>query len=195
MSSMVPAVFLSTTSGRSPLALGTTLADEKARWGRFPRQAMQEAHRARLKRIANVEARLPAPVVARVPAPPEPAAWSPPELPPDVLQVKELMEAVYKALESVPILRIQRACAEEFDGVTVRDIVSSRRTKNVVLPRMVAIYLCRELTTKSLPEIGRRFGNRDHTTILHSCRKIGVIMKEDPCFAERVNAVRERVAP
>ena len=56
--------------------------------------------------------------------------------------------------------------------IPVRDLISARRTANVVRPRQVAMYLARVLTLRSLPDIGRRFGNRDHTTILHAVRKI-----------------------
>jgi len=66
---------------------------------------------------------------------------------------------------------IQRCVAEEF-GVSLQDLKTRRRNKNIVLPRQVAMYLCRELTELSLPEIGDFFGGKDHTTVLHSYNKI-----------------------
>jgi len=66
---------------------------------------------------------------------------------------------------------VQRAVAEEF-GISLQDFKTKRRNKNVVLPRQVAMYLSRELTDLSLPEIGGYFGGRDHTTVLHSYNKI-----------------------
>ena len=66
---------------------------------------------------------------------------------------------------------IQRCIAEEF-GVSLQDLKSKRRNKNIVLPRQVAMYLSRELTDLSLPEIGGYFGGKDHTTVLHSYNKI-----------------------
>jgi len=64
--------------------------------------------------------------------------------------------------------------AEEF-GVALSELKAKRRNKNIVLPRQVAMYLSRELTDLSLPEIGHLFGGKDHTTVLHSYNKI----KED----------------
>lgn len=60
----------------------------------------------------------------------------------------------------------------DFYHVRVRDMISARRTKDVMIPRQIAYYLCRELTLKSLPQIGVAFGGRDHTTILSGVRKI-----------------------
>jgi chromosomal replication initiator protein len=75
---------------------------------------------------------------------------------------------------------IQRCVAEEF-GIALQDIKSRRRTKTIVLPRQVAMYISRELTDLSLPEIGAYFGGKDHTTVLHSYNKIkgGVAKNED----------------
>ena len=66
---------------------------------------------------------------------------------------------------------IQRVVADHY-RVTVSDMLSKRRSRTVVLPRHVAIFLAKEVTNYSLPEIGRAFGNRDHTTVLHAYRKI-----------------------
>jgi chromosomal replication initiator protein len=66
---------------------------------------------------------------------------------------------------------IQRCVAEEF-GVSLQDFKTKRRNKNIVLPRQIAMYLSRELTELSLPEIGEFFGGKDHTTVLHSYNKI-----------------------
>jgi chromosomal replication initiator protein len=57
-------------------------------------------------------------------------------------------------------------------GVSKGDILSQRRHRSVVWPRQIGMYLAKQLTARSLPEIGRRFGNRDHTTVLHAIRKI-----------------------
>ena len=57
-------------------------------------------------------------------------------------------------------------------GVSKSDLLSQRRHRSVVWPRQIGMYLAKQLTQRSLPEIGRRFGNRDHTTVLHAIRKI-----------------------
>jgi hypothetical protein len=73
------------------------------------------------------------------------------------------------------------------------DIVSARRTAYVVVPRQIAMYICRELTMRSLPQIGERFGNRDHTTVLHAIKKISARVAADPEFAARVEFLKEKI--
>lgn len=81
---------------------------------------------------------------------------------------------------------IQRKTAE-FYKLEVRDFHSPQRARRVARPRQVAMYLSRKLTTRSLPEIGRRFGGRDHTTVLHACRRIEALIDEDPLFRQEVD--------
>jgi hypothetical protein len=76
------------------------------------------------------------------------------------------------------IIEIQVATAKQY-GVSRLDILGERRTANVVRPRQVAMYLSRQLTARSLPEIGRRFGMRDHTTVLHGVTKISQLLAAD----------------
>lgn len=84
---------------------------------------------------------------------------------------------------------IQRAASKHY-GVPRIDIIASRRTANVVRPRQVAMYLSKTETPRSLPDIGRRFGNRDHTTVLHAVRKIGLLIQTDSQLAADVEAVK-----
>src|SRR5260221_5245737 len=81
---------------------------------------------------------------------------------------------------------IQRPPAE-FYNLEVRDCHSPQRARRVARPRQVAMYLARKLTSRSLPEIGRRFGGRDHTTVLHACRRIEALCVEDPTFKQEVD--------
>ena len=81
---------------------------------------------------------------------------------------------------------IQRKTAE-FYKLDVRDFHSPQRARRVARPRQVAMYLSRKLTTRSLPEIGRRFGGRDHTTVLHACRRIEALCAEDSLFRQEVD--------
>jgi chromosomal replication initiator protein len=88
----------------------------------------------------------------------------------------ELTQEVLKDLLKEPkklitVDFIQRCVVEEF-GLTLQDIKTKRRNKTIVLPRQIAMYLSRELTELSLPEIGEFFGGKDHTTVLHSYNKI-----------------------
>lgn len=90
------------------------------------------------------------------------------------------------------IERIQRAVANHF-GVTRHDMLSERRTSNIVLPRQIAMYLCKALTLRSLPEIGRKFGGRDHTTVLHSVRKINARCVWDTEFAGKIEVLKSEL--
>jgi chromosomal replication initiator protein len=87
---------------------------------------------------------------------------------------------------------ILRIVAKHYN-VTRADILSQRRTANVVKPRQVAMYLAKTLTLRSLPEIGRRFGGRDHTTVLHAVRKIEGLVGSDRSLADEVEALKRLV--
>jgi len=77
---------------------------------------------------------------------------------------------------------IQKATAEHF-SLKQADLISERRNRSIARPRQAAMWLCKQLTTRSLPDIGRRFGGRDHTTVLHAVRRIEDLKKEDPQLA------------
>src|SRR6202021_1809917 len=72
-------------------------------------------------------------------------------------------------------------------------LLASRRTANVVRPRQVAMYLAKTLTLRSLPEIGRRFGGRDHTTVLHAVRKIEALVAKDVALSEEVESLKRQL--
>jgi len=80
---------------------------------------------------------------------------------------------------------IQKRVAEHFK-IRVSDMSSARRSRAVARPRQVAMYLSKQLTSRSLPEIGRAFGGRDHTTVMHAVRKVEELVKLDTAFAEDV---------
>jgi len=92
----------------------------------------------------------------------------------------------------VKIEDIQRVVARQYN-VSRSDLLSSRRTANVVRPRQVAMYLAKTLTLRSLPEIGRRFGGRDHTTVLHAVRKIEALVGSDAALAEEVEILKRQL--
>jgi chromosomal replication initiation ATPase DnaA len=88
-----------------------------------------------------------------------------------------------------PIARIQRVVAKDF-GVKVKDLLSDRRTADVVAPRHIAMFLAKELTPHTFYEIGRRF-RRDHTVVLHAVRKITARTKSDPKLHATVERIRQ----
>ncbi len=89
----------------------------------------------------------------------------------------------------VTIEEIQKRVSEHFN-VRVTDMHSARRARAVARPRQVAMYLAKQLTARSLPEIGRKFGGRDHTTVMHAVRRVEELKATDPSFAEDVELLR-----
>ena len=89
----------------------------------------------------------------------------------------------------VTIDEIQKQVAEHYN-VRLSDMHSARRARQVARPRQVAMYLAKQLTSRSLPEIGRKFGGRDHTTVMHAVRKIEELIAEDPSLAQDVDILR-----
>lgn len=89
----------------------------------------------------------------------------------------------------ITIDEIQRKVAEHYN-IRMTDMHSARRARNVARPRQVAMYLAKQLTARSLPEIGRKFGGRDHTTVMHAVRKIEELMNDDAQIAQDVEIVR-----
>jgi chromosomal replication initiator protein len=89
----------------------------------------------------------------------------------------------------VKIEDIQKLVASRYN-VSRSDILSERRTAAVVRPRQIAMYLSKVLTLRSLPEIGRRFGGRDHTTVLHAVRKIEKQLDGDTSLSDEVELLK-----
>ncbi|MGH7046566.1 MAG: chromosomal replication initiator protein DnaA [Stellaceae bacterium] len=102
---------------------------------------------------------------------------------------EELHDLLRSHERRVTIDEIQRRVAEHFN-VRLAEMMSERRARIVARPRQVAMYLAKQLTTRSLPEIGRKFGGRDHTTVIHAVRKIEELMASDPALAEDVELLR-----
>lgn len=89
----------------------------------------------------------------------------------------------------VTIEEIQKRVAEHFN-IRISDMHSARRARSVARPRQVAMYLAKQLTSRSLPEIGRKFGGRDHTTVMHAVKKVDELRDHDTTFAEDVELLR-----
>jgi chromosomal replication initiation ATPase DnaA len=104
---------------------------------------------------------------------------------------EEIPEAIKPIWGLKKIQEIQREVGLHFD-VSMVAIISRRHSKNVVLARHIAMYLSKELTARSFPDIGRMFGNRDHTTVLHAVRKIMRLLEDDSALAEEIAALKEK---
>jgi chromosomal replication initiator protein len=109
------------------------------------------------------------------------------------ITLESAQEVLHDLLRSherrVTIDEIQRRVAEHFN-IKLGEMSSERRARAVARPRQVAMYLAKQLTTRSLPEIGRKFGGRDHTTVMHAVRKIEELKATDPALAEDVELLR-----
>jgi chromosomal replication initiator protein len=103
---------------------------------------------------------------------------------------QEVLHDILRAHDRrVTIEEIQRRVAEHYN-IRLSDMSSARRARMVARPRQVAMYLAKQLTSRSLPEIGRKFGNRDHTTVMHAVSRVGELMERDAGFAEDVELLR-----
>lgn len=109
--------------------------------------------------------------------------------------VKEVLGNVYSAGEPkrVRIEDIQRIVARHYN-VSKNELLSNRRTRTIVKPRQIAMYLAKVMTPRSLPEIGRRFGGRDHTTVLHAVRKIEGLSGADNTMAQELELLKRLIA-
>ncbi|MBF7081372.1 chromosomal replication initiator protein DnaA [Desulfallas sp. Bu1-1] len=107
---------------------------------------------------------------------------------------KEILKDILPAKKPVEITipLIQQKVAGYF-GIRVDDLKSKRRTRSVAFPRQVAMYICREMTENSLPQIGEQFGGRDHTTVLHAYDKITMEMKNDATLALTIKNIMESI--
>ena len=103
---------------------------------------------------------------------------------------QEVLHDVLRAHDRrVTIEEIQKRVAEHYN-IRLTDMSSPRRARNVARPRQIAMYLSKQLTSRSLPEIGRRFGGRDHTTVMHAVSRVAELMQADADFAEDVELLR-----
>jgi chromosomal replication initiator protein len=87
-----------------------------------------------------------------------------------------------------------RAVVATFYRIPLAEIDAKHRHWPVILPRQVAMYLCKTLTSRSFPEIGRRFGGRDHTTVLHAVRKIEKLRQSDRELDDELRELQRRIA-
>lgn len=90
------------------------------------------------------------------------------------------------------IAHVKKAVAEEFD-VTELDLCSERGAREIARPRQCGYWLCRHLTARSLPQIGRAFGDRHYSTVMHGIKALERYMAADPALAAKVERARQRI--
>ena len=110
-------------------------------------------------------------------------------------RIDEILGHIYRSGEPkrVRIEDIQRVVARHYN-VSKTELLSNRRTRTIVKPRQIAMYLAKVMTPRSLPEIGRRFGGRDHTTVLHAVRKIEDLSGNDNTLAQELELLRRLIS-
>ena len=107
---------------------------------------------------------------------------------------QEVLKDVFPQGEAaeVSIRRIQETVSERFN-LSLAELTGDKRSQNIVYPRQVAMYLSRELTDSSLPKIGKEFGGRDHTTVIHATSKIARLIREDRSVYNLVQELTARI--
>jgi chromosomal replication initiator protein len=106
---------------------------------------------------------------------------------------QDVLQDLLRAHERrVTIEDIQKQVADHYQ-IRIADMHSARRARAVARPRQVAMYLAKQLTPRSLPEIGRKFGGRDHTTVMHAIRKIDELRATDPILCEAIETLRRQL--
>jgi chromosomal replication initiator protein len=108
----------------------------------------------------------------------------------DMELTHDCLADVLRASErKITVEEIQRKVSDYYN-IRLSDIIGPKRLRSYARPRQVAMYLCKRLTSRSLPEIGRRFGGRDHTTVMHGVRRIEELQQTDGQIAEDVEMLR-----
>ncbi len=100
-----------------------------------------------------------------------------------------LVDILRASDRKVTIEEIQRKVCEHYN-IRIGDLVGPRRVRTLARPRQIAMYLSKQLTSRSLPEIGRQFGNRDHTTVMHGVKRIEELKAQDSQIAEDLELLR-----
>jgi len=103
-----------------------------------------------------------------------------------------LKDIIVDKSKEISIELIQKLVAEHFK-IKVSDLKSEKRLKNFVIPRQLAIYLCRELTKASYPEIGEKFGGKDHSTVIYAVKKISVFLDEKPEIMNSYEIIKKKL--
>ena len=104
-----------------------------------------------------------------------------------------LKEYIGKPIYSInDINKIQNVVAEHYN-ITIEDLKSKKRMAYINIPRQVAMYLCRMTTEETVVKIGLEFGNRDHSTVIHSCEKISNELKENKTFKEEIEEIKNKI--
>ena len=112
---------------------------------------------------------------------------------PNLSETKVVLKDLLNLAENKVTIDLIQTIVCKFFKISKNEMLSSRRSRYLVRPRQVAIYLTKILTSKSLPEIGREFSNRDHTTIIHSVKTIEKLKEKDPDMIDNINKLKNQI--
>mgnify|MGYP001457462696 CR=1 FL=1 len=112
---------------------------------------------------------------------------------PNLTEIKVILKDLLNLNENKVTIDLIQTLVCKFFKISKNEMLSSRRSRYLVRPRQTAIYLTKILTSKSLPEIGREFSNRDHTTIIHSVKTIEKLKEKDPEMVENINKLKNQI--
>ena len=105
---------------------------------------------------------------------------------------KNILKDVLSQNKIITVDKIQNIVSNYFN-IALSDMLSQRRSRPLARPRQIAMYLSKKMTTRSLPEIGRRFANRDHTTVMHAVKKVEELRTNDTTLAEEVDILSRKL--
>jgi chromosomal replication initiator protein len=105
---------------------------------------------------------------------------------------KNILKDVFNQAKIITVDKIQNTVANFFN-IPLAEMLSQRRSRPLARPRQIAMYLAKKMTTRSLPEIGRRFANRDHTTVIHAVKTITKISEKDDEMKKNIEHLREQL--
>ncbi len=102
---------------------------------------------------------------------------------------KNILRDVFNQIRVITVDKIQNVVSNYFN-IPLSDMLSQRRSRPLARPRQIAMYLAKKMTSRSLPEIGRRFANRDHTTVIHAVKTISRLIDQDDEMKKNINKIK-----
>ena len=106
-----------------------------------------------------------------------------------IADCKNILKDVFNQIRVITVDKIQNVVSNYFN-IALSEMLSQRRSRPLARPRQVAMYLAKKMTTRSLPEIGRRFANRDHTTVIHAVKTITRLSEQDDEMKKNINQIK-----
>lgn len=107
----------------------------------------------------------------------------------NISDCKNILKDVFNQTRVITVDKIQNTVSN-FYNISLNEMLSQRRSRPLARPRQIAMYLAKKMTTRSLPEIGRRFSNRDHTTVIHAVKTITKLSEKDEEIKNNLNQLK-----